>query len=156
VKVLTLTQPWATLVAIGEKRIETRSWQTSYRGPLAIHAAQGFPADCREISKSRPFCTVLRKAGYLLPYGEPLPLGQIIAVVDLQDCQPTCIKVGAEWHRSEYAPSVNELERTFGNYKPGRWMWLLLNVRRLGAPIPAKGKLSLWEYPDDLIESGLG
>ena len=40
-KVLTLTQPWATLVAIGAKHIETRSWATSYRGPLAIHAGKG-------------------------------------------------------------------------------------------------------------------
>ena len=40
-KVLTLTQPWATLVAIGAKRIETRSWATKYRGPLLIHAAAG-------------------------------------------------------------------------------------------------------------------
>jgi hypothetical protein len=42
-KALTLTQPWATLVAIGAKTIETRSWPTSYRGPLAIHAAKGYP-----------------------------------------------------------------------------------------------------------------
>lgn len=40
-KAITLTQPWATLVAIGAKRIETRSWATRYRGPLAIHAAKG-------------------------------------------------------------------------------------------------------------------
>src|SRR3954451_22243677 len=48
---LTLTQPWATLVAIGAKQIETRSWGTSYRGWLAIHAAKGYPdaakAECR-------------------------------------------------------------------------------------------------------------
>ena len=38
-KVLTLHQPWASLVALGVKTIETRSWSTQYRGPLAIHAA---------------------------------------------------------------------------------------------------------------------
>ncbi len=40
---LTLTKPWATLVALGHKRIETRSWSTVYRGPIAIHAAKGLP-----------------------------------------------------------------------------------------------------------------
>lgn len=40
-KILTLSQPYASLVALGAKRIETRSWRTSYRGPLAIHAAKG-------------------------------------------------------------------------------------------------------------------
>jgi activating signal cointegrator 1 len=47
-KAITLTQPWATLVAIGAKRIETRSWPTNYRGPLAIHAAKGFPKWAKE------------------------------------------------------------------------------------------------------------
>ena len=41
VRILTLWEPWATLMAIGAKRIETRSWATRYRGPLAIHAARG-------------------------------------------------------------------------------------------------------------------
>jgi len=43
VKALTLHQPWASLIAVGAKRIETRSWSTSYRGPLAIHAAARLP-----------------------------------------------------------------------------------------------------------------
>lgn len=42
-KVLTLHQPYATAIALGHKRYETRSWWTSYRGPLAIHAAKGLP-----------------------------------------------------------------------------------------------------------------
>jgi hypothetical protein len=42
-KAITLHQPWATLVAIEQKKIETRSWPTSYRGPLAIHAAKTMP-----------------------------------------------------------------------------------------------------------------
>ena len=43
-KALSLTQPWATLVVIGAKRIETRSWHTSYVGPLLIHAAKAIPS----------------------------------------------------------------------------------------------------------------
>lgn len=42
-KGLSLWQPWATLVGVGLKRVETRSWATSYRGPLAIHAAKRRP-----------------------------------------------------------------------------------------------------------------
>jgi hypothetical protein len=40
---LFLTEPWASLVALGEKRTETRSRHTPYRGPLAIHAAKSLP-----------------------------------------------------------------------------------------------------------------
>ena len=43
-KALSVTQPWATLIATGQKQIETRSWGTRYRGPLYIHAAKRFPA----------------------------------------------------------------------------------------------------------------
>jgi len=39
-KAISLWEPWATAIAIGAKKIETRSWATSYRGPLAIHAAK--------------------------------------------------------------------------------------------------------------------
>jgi hypothetical protein len=46
---ISLTQPWATLLAGGEKRQETRSWSTSVRGFVAIHAAQTFPRQCREL-----------------------------------------------------------------------------------------------------------
>ena len=39
-KALTVRQPWASLIAAGVKTIETRSWATSFRGPLAIHAGK--------------------------------------------------------------------------------------------------------------------
>ena len=42
-KALTLTQPWASLVERQAKRVETRSFYVSYRGPLVIHAAKGYP-----------------------------------------------------------------------------------------------------------------
>lgn len=51
-KAITIWQPWASLIALGVKTIETRSWSTDYRGPLAIHAAAtpagilGLPGDC--------------------------------------------------------------------------------------------------------------
>lgn len=48
-RAITLTQPWSSLVARGQKKIETRSWQTSYRGPLAIHAAKGFPGYAKRL-----------------------------------------------------------------------------------------------------------
>ena len=38
IKLISLWEPWATLMAIGAKRIETRSWRTPYRGWLAIQA----------------------------------------------------------------------------------------------------------------------
>ena len=38
-KVLSIKEPFATLIKAGKKKIETRSWKTSYRGKLYIHAS---------------------------------------------------------------------------------------------------------------------
>ncbi len=84
-KVLTLTQPWATLVAEGAKKIETRSWETLYRGPLAIHAAKGYPD--RGLRFDEPFYSALWRAG--IKPDMPIPTGAIIAVCNLIDCVPT-------------------------------------------------------------------
>lgn len=154
-KALSLTQPWATLIAIGAKRIETRSWQTPYRGPLAIHAAAGLSPvggkrglmdTCRQV----PFRSVLLRAGYL---GTPsLPLGAIVAVCALVSVVTTqLIKAPGGWGWSApdgrlYDFILTDQERAFGDYSNGRYAWLLADIRPLAEPIPAKGALSLWEW----------
>ncbi|MYC08182.1 MAG: ASCH domain-containing protein [Chloroflexi bacterium] len=60
-RALSLRQPWASMVADGRKTIETRTWRTNYRGPLAIHAS------------ARPH--------------DDLPTGGIIAIARLYDCR---------------------------------------------------------------------
>jgi activating signal cointegrator 1 len=68
--VLTLTQPYATLVTLGAKRFETRNWGTRYRGTLLIHAGKGLdPAGGQqgliELCLSEPFRSVLLAADLL-------------------------------------------------------------------------------------------
>lgn len=134
-KVLTLTQPWATLVAIGAKKIETRSWETDYRGTLAIHAAKGYPNDAKELVRSNPyFRKALEAAGY--NSANELPIGAILCTCHLAMIEPT--------EATELIPDFPE--RAFGYYDPKRFMWFLENVKRLPQPIPAKGALQLWEF----------
>lgn len=141
-KTLTLTQPWATLVAIGAKRIETRSWRTSYRGPLAIHAAKGFPKEARVLCRNNPFHRELYNAGFAsVSYSGDLPLGCVIATCRLVDCAPTELV-------SRTPGRLSEQESAFGDYSYGRWAWILSDVAPLPQPIPAKGALSLWEWPE--------
>lgn len=80
-KALTLTQPWATLVALGAKRIETRSWSTPYRGTLAIHAAKGFPRWAKDACLEPEFAIELGS--------DVLPTGAVIATCRLISCLPT-------------------------------------------------------------------
>lgn len=143
-KVLTLSQPWASLVAIGAKRTETRSWATPYRGPLAIHAAKGFPRWVQDLCHDEPFCTVLADANLISAQTAALllPLGAIIATCRLTACLPTTEA------RTRLSRGYPPYEEDFGDFSPGRWAWLLEDVEALPTPIPAKGALGLWTFPD--------
>jgi hypothetical protein len=133
-KALSLTQPWATLVVLGAKHYETRSWQTSHRGPLAIHATKTFPPLAKALCSQEPFKSALAAGGFLS--WTDLPLGQVIGTVTLLDCHPV----------EELSPS--EVERAFGDYRPGRWAWHLTAAQRLAVPYPFRGCLSLFDVPD--------
>jgi len=139
-KALTLRQPYATLVAIGAKRVETRSWRTRYRGPLAIHAAATFPLQARELCSREPFRSALLAGGY--EQVDSLPLGGVIARCRLVDCLPTSAAAGSD--HGELPPAASD-EWEFGDYSPGRFMWLLADVESI-EPRPARGALGLWEW----------
>ena len=133
-KCLTIRQPWATLIALGEKQFETRSWRTSYRGDLAIHA--GMTVD-RAACLREPYLSVLARHGYT---ADNLPSGVILATSRLAGCcEVTSQQAQQNW------PGGNEY--TFGDYAEGRFAWKLGEVVPLAHPIPAKGRLGLWEYP---------
>jgi len=146
IKTLSLTEPWATLVSVQAKLIETRSWATPYRGYLAIHAAKGFPAWAQDCCIREPFHSVLKeKTGISviwargLPKDDPkrsdFPLGCVIAICELVDV----IRITVD----NVPP---EPERSFGDYTPGRFAWHLKNIQSLIHPIPARGSLSVWEW----------
>jgi hypothetical protein len=137
VKALTLTQPWATLVALGHKRIETRSWSTNYRGLLAIHAAKGFPAT------ARAFAAEERAIGRL---PARLPCGAIVATCELVDVRRT----------EEVALVAEAVERRLGDYTAGRYAWILSGVVAVPEPIPARGALGLWEWDEEPRARGEG
>jgi activating signal cointegrator 1 len=178
-KALTLTQPWATLVAIGAKKIETRSWRTDYRGPLAIHAAKGFPAKFRNLvnwSAEEPFASVLKgvlwesRPAVMVWHGQEIPgtryieypdrlhLGCVIATcqliycVEIQNHRPSygsrAVKNGdrTDFFIKEFDIPPDEPEFSFGDYTPGRYAWILADIKPLPQPLPAKGSLRLWDW----------
>jgi activating signal cointegrator 1 len=126
-KALSLTQPWATAMALGIKQWETRGWPTRYRGPIAIHAAKGFPRYARE------FAEVEHTLGRI---PSPLPFGAIVALGQLVECA----------RAEDVYTSVTALERLYGNYEAGRYAWRISGIVALPEPIPAKGALGLWEW----------
>lgn len=152
---LTLLQPWASLVAIGAKRYETRGWWTSYRGPLVITASKGFPMDCKRLAyKNEPFSSVLHAGGYTNVNSLIAVCGHALCVVDLMDCIRT---QGYAPRFASHPPA--EHEEAFGNYTTGRVAWITTNLRRLTSPIPVTGARGVWPLLPDTqarIESQLG
>lgn len=134
-KALTLYQPWASLVSHRVKTIETRSWSTRYRGPLAIHAAARYPAagECPPglvmhdmlgdlmYFLGEPFTEEDQVARGLPPDGDligfPLPLGAVIATAELVDVVP--ILAPGEWLDPGWAKHVSP-SREGGPL----WLWL--------------------------------
>lgn len=130
---LTLTEPWATLVTIGAKRFETRSWKTSYRGAVAIHASKSYPAWARELRCVEPFRSTLSRLDPSLG-----PLGCVLCVAQLVDCRQCDHDTPAQ---------VGEPEASFGDFAPGRFRFELADVHPLVRPIALRGALGLWTIP---------
>lgn len=148
-KVISLLQPWASLVVMGHKKIETRSWTTKYRGELLIHAS--LPRKhAIELAMQHPFneCIGGLRGAY------DLPVGAIIGKVNLEYTQTT------ELFKERLSERLNLLiehighsgkqELAFGDYSPGRYGWLLNDAVQFKIPIPCKGSLSIWDLPKEL------
>ena len=153
-KAISLWQPWASLMAIGEKVVETRSWPTLHRGPLVICSTKSWNRDvlaqlhaahlkpiCDDDSDWRRILAALDLRGIGL---RDLPLGQALCVVHLADCQRV--------ERIEPQPWVTEDELAFGDYTPGRFGWITERLRPLN-PFPVQGKRGLWDIPDEAVQA---
>ena len=140
-KALTLHEPFATLIARGFKEVETRAWYTSYRGPLAIHAANRKP-DPTEISR---ITFALGYKGFELPQ---LTFGAVVCTCTLAACLPApLVDLKAAQLKPAFTPARGwDFEKQFGNYDAGRWAWILCNVQTFDRPLAASGNRKLWEW----------
>ncbi|PRF55466.1 ASCH domain-containing protein [Burkholderia multivorans] len=131
-KALSIRQPWAWLVAAGHKDIENRTWPTSYRGPLLIHASAGMTRQEYEDA----FQFALQAGGIQLVHRMPgvkeLERGCIVGVVDLFDCVPPSRR-SSPWH----------IDGCYG--------LAVRNARPLPF-IPYKGQLGIFEVPDSMLK----
>jgi activating signal cointegrator 1 len=148
-KAITVHQPYATLIAIGAKRYETRSWPTQYRGPIAIHAGKNMDGIYDLAREAKLYSTglphtpfahaafdAIKASGY---YPSPFtcaqfPVGSIVATGELVDC----FRMGID------IPNNNEY--LFGFWSIGRYAWKIANVKFFDTPIPARGQQGLWDW----------
>jgi hypothetical protein len=170
VKALTLWQPWASLVAVGAKRVETRGWSTRHRGPLAIHAAASIPREARWSMApaagfgGSPIRDALVAAGYQITQDRrrvihDLPTGVVVATARLVDVVPTAELLWTDigwpdsegWHqRADRVTWAHDAQHPFGDFRTGRYAWLLDDLQPLDEPVPAKGRQGLWNWEGDM------
>jgi hypothetical protein len=149
VKAIPLWQPYASLIAIGAKRVETRHWPapaTIVGQRVAIHACK--TPQALDMLRQEPFARAIDNAavaGTLAQIGGALPLGYILATAVLaRSTQITALDANTLRERKpdEYA---------FGDYTPGRYAWVLDDVRPLARIVPWVGTQGIFEVPDELV-----
>lgn len=127
-KVISIKEPFATLITNGTKKIETRSWKTNYRGELFIHASG------KSLAKeflTNDFVVNLIK-------NMDMNYGNIICRCNLVDC------IYMDEDFIEYIKQ-NPTEYNCGEYKIGRYAWVMEDIEPI-YPIPAKGQLNIWNF----------
>lgn len=128
-KVLSLTEPYATLIKDGKKKIETRSWKTNYRGKLYIHSSSTkIPKEYKNNVELMSLVDI-NKLNY----------GNIICSCELVDCVEMTEKFIEEIKQ-------NKNEYISGIYAKGRYAWILKDIKILDKPIKAKGHLGIWNF----------
>lgn len=156
-KAISVWQPWASAIAQEGKHIETRSWRTNYRGPIAIHASRRrVLSEIRHYASRWNFCGALGVRMWEVDLESWLPFGEIIAVAELVECRPTESFTASEidqvyfrgWDReSQYTWT----ERDLGDFSPGRFGWVFEDgIRLLDKPIPFRGAQGLFTLPENV------
>ena len=120
-KCLSIRQPWAWCIFHGGKDIENRTWSTSVRGRIFVHAAKTVTRG--EFASAQMSIELKVGPHITLPAHEDLVKGAIIGTVDIVDCARTSI---SKWY-------------------DGQFGFVLSNPVAFNMPIPYKGKLGFFE-----------
>lgn len=121
-KVITIKEPWASLIVNGYKKYEFRTWPTNYRGKLLIHAGKTTSKRIKEFDH------------YHLKYG----YGEIIGEVTIDDC-----KIVDKIFKNDLLKENNKI---YQNVEGNRYAFCLIKPIKYTKTIPIKGQLGLWNY----------
>jgi len=127
-KTISIRQPWAELIMQGRKTIELRTWRTHYRGQVLIHAGYTIEPDGCEAYDVNP---------------DELTRGAIIGTVEIVDM--------VEFDYDSFA-ATRDQHLDQGDWPGDVLGWRLANPQRLETPIPMRGRLGLFEVPEEVLE----
>ena len=144
-------QPWASLISLGIKTVETRSWPAPARlvgQTIAIHAGK------RVVRKSGVTVENQMRARLGEDWHRTIPAGAVLAIAVLAGMGSgdyVDLQTGYAVHdlSTEDGCAVG-LGQTrvdpWGDFSPGRWLWFLADVEALANPVPAIGHQSCWHW----------
>ena len=127
-KVLTIKEPWASLIVQGFKEYEFRSWRTNYRGKILIHAG---------LSKEN--------LDRFKDYNLDISSGEIIGEAYIVDCLLVDEVLDKKLREVD--------ENVYGNNHIGLYAFKLEKAVKYDKKIKVKGKLGLWNYNEKIQES---
>ena len=129
-RALSIHQPWASYLAHAVKRYETRSWHTTYRGLVAIHAGKFDGFVTPGMVEHHPDAGAIR-----------FPLGVVVAVGNLREVL----------HTADHAANVTLEEQRLGDWSAGRFAWGFENMTLLRVPVPLRGFQGLWRLTPEQV-----
>lgn len=180
-KAISLWQPWASLVAVGAKPYETRSWappEALIGQPIAIHAAKrvdreavGLAEDVAYGQHGHDLADNLEASMAGVPdshmgvFGHAaFPVGCVVAIARLdaafhlgEIAQGTAVPAASTTRRliSRPMPGCFTVRiDEYGDYSPGRWAWLFREVQPLTPPVPAVGRQGFFDLPQGWLTEG--
>lgn len=137
IKLLTVQQPWAQLIVLGQKRLENRPDATDYRGTLYIHSGLYFPQSEALLCYNEPFKSYVEN-----PF--LLEVGKVIGRVTLTGCTPVNMLTDEQ---------KTDQELAFDNFNPGRYAWSLSDPVMFANPLRMpQGRPGIWEYPSFIAD----
>lgn len=134
-KMISLWQPWASLMALGLKQYETRHWSTRYRGVIGIHATKNYTRNQKDYWKR--LCADHPELNPYVDY--EFPTGCVVAAMRLTHIFET----------EPLQPTLSLLEQHVGDYSPGRFAWKMELIKVPANPIPVVGQQGIWDWHPD-------
>ncbi|SER28549.1 ASCH domain-containing protein [Faunimonas pinastri] len=137
-KVISIWQPWASLIVQGHKFIETRGWpapKSLIGQTIGIAATKQIKHEQRAAMSDPDFARFYRETE--MPDLDSLPHGCVLGTVLLHSSDPIT---------DEDLEDLTDEELAFGWYTPGRYAWRLRQPKPFARPIPAMGKQGVWDW----------
>lgn len=174
-KAISVCEPWASLIKMKLKWVETRSWKTDYRGDLLICASRTKNKNIKEYyyNNIRPrlydVFPISAKAKYIdsayrfYEYDD-FPFGKALCIARLSDCQkiyPGLIKqysrnenvcLNFQYDEPETISRMMGNEIAFGDWILGRYAWIFDDIIPLNFPFDVKGRLGLFDVQHNNID----